>query len=196
MPLPGVYGVAGVHYNSDESRRFVNVLYYVPSAQPADPAVSAAALATAVQGVVNEPFKDWLAVTSGFQGVQVSLHFNGQVFTGADFTNSGPGTAASDETPDYVAAVIRKRTLVPGKNGRGRWYIGGVPEMKTATNRLAGTGVFDLNAIAAAFMQQVNAGGVLWSPRHLSPQLDTLVPIVQTQVVLALGTQRRRRVRQ
>lgn len=46
------------------------------------------------------------------------------------------GAESGDSEPSYVSAVISLHTTRPGRSGRGRMYIGGIPESQTTLSKI------------------------------------------------------------
>jgi len=198
MPLPTTYINATLHYGSDDDEAHLNVLWYEPLAAVSitDPQAFATLAAATLAAFFDSGFLGWLAVDCRWLGATVNLHHNGVTFVGKDTTGAGPGTVTGDSLPDYAAAIIQKRTNQPGKEGRGRWYIGCVPEGVTDTGQLTPTGLTNLGVLEDALGSQQNLSGVQWAPRHYSKKNNALYPIVAMNSLRVLGTQRRRRLRQ
>lgn len=85
-----------------------------------------------------------------------------QFFT-TDLPANGGGAAAA--LPSYASLLFSERTDTPGKTGRGRKYIPGIPEAATIGSALDPTHAFWLGAVAfaacvlSAFLHPDPAGG-------------------------------------
>lgn len=124
-------------------------------------------------------------------------------------TDNVQGEAAGDGLPSYCAALISLRTLRPGRSGKGRMYIAGVPESATAySNIIAGSPMHAaLAAFAACLLttfavkELPAAGDYEWG--IMSRKIGGLKPpflpagfagIVDARVNIALATMRTRKV--
>lgn len=124
-------------------------------------------------------------------------------------TDTVTGEAAGDGLPSYCAALISLRTLRPGRTGKGRMYIAGVPEgATTLSNIISGSPLHTaLAAFAACLLTQFAhkdlpvAGDYEWGvmSRKIGGAKPPFLPdgfayIVDTRVNLALATMRTRKV--
>jgi hypothetical protein len=120
------------------------------------------------------------------------------------------GAATGDSEPSFVAAVVSLYTAQPGRSGRGRTFIGGIPEASTTGSLLnVETGVYPaiiatLACIAAAFPLRELGGAASYEwgiySRKLGGATKPPYPvagyhgITRTVVRRELGTQRRRKL--
>jgi hypothetical protein len=80
-----------------------------------------------------------------------------------DLPANGAGAATS--LPSYASLLYSERTELPGRSGRGRKYIAGIPENATIGSKLDPTHAFWIGAVAfaacvlAAFVHPDPAGG-------------------------------------
>jgi hypothetical protein len=124
-------------------------------------------------------------------------------------TDNVTGEAAGDGLPSYCAALISLRTLRPGRSGKGRMYIAGVPEgATTLSNIIAGSPMHTALAAFAACMlttfalKDVPAGGDYeWGimSRKIGGAKPPFLPagfagIVDARVNIPLATMRTRKV--
>lgn len=197
MAMPTNWARVLFVYGNDTVRPFVCVCYYELSAAPAgDPQIFANAVATNVSAAFIADAVEVLTDLSLVYGFVAQVHLGGVTYNGETSGSPVGGTVEStDEMPNYVAVVIQKRTAQPGKSGRGRWYMGAVPESFTDTNKLTTTAFDQYKTLAEHFNETVVVSGINLAPRHYSKKNETLYPIVQCRVNKTLATQRRRRVR-
>lgn len=196
MAKPTNWCKAMLVYGSDQKSPFINVLYYeLSAAGPADKQVFVDAIAAAVRTAFLSDWEEIICATSRIYGVATQLNVGGVVYTGSTNVASSAGLVEADELPNADAVVIQKRTAQPGKEGRGRWYVGGVPETFTDTSWLNVTGMSEYNSFAEHLNETLTVSGVTLSPRHYSKKLDTMYPIVTCKTAVRLGTMRRRMVR-
>lgn len=196
MAMPPTWMRAAFNY-TNQSAGFVNVLWYSVdvSPAPADPGQFAADCADALGTAISPAFKNWLASDTELRHIEVSVSLNGQVHTANSLGFTGPGTVLGDSLPAYAAAIIQKRTAVGGRTGRGRWYVGGVPEASTDDSFLDGAGQTLLTNLAIAFKADVTVGTTVWKAQHHhggSP--GNLAPLTTVRGLITLGTLRRRMV--
>lgn len=126
-----------------------------------------------------------------------------------DPTDTITGEAAGDGLPSYCAALISLRTLRPGRSGKGRMYIAGVPEgATTLSNIISGSPYHTALAAFAACMLTTfaiksvpAAGDYEWG--IMSRKIGGVKPpflaagfagIVDARVKLDLSTMRTRKV--
>jgi hypothetical protein len=120
------------------------------------------------------------------------------------------GAAAGDSEPSFVAAVVSLYTAHPGRTGRGRMFIGGIPEGSTTGSLLnIETGAYPaivatMACIAAAFplRELGSAAAYEWGQYSRKDGAVTKPPypvvgyhgITRFVVRRELGTQRRRKL--
>jgi len=197
MALPANYAIIRVAYGSDQKNPFINTLHLLPDDVPGTPfQTSAQQLADAADAAWRGDFRAVIPSEGNYYGTHVALHIAGVVYDAASTAASQAGLSSGDQLPDYAAVVIRKRSDHPGKTGRGRWFIGCVPEGLTNTNTLTTGGAGNYADLAQVFFDPITAAGVEWTVQLYSRHDNALYPIVVTQVQTYLRTQRRRRLRQ
>lgn len=108
------------------------------------------------------------------------------------------GLASGDGLPSYCSAVVSIHTARGGRSGRGRMFIGGVPESATINSMLTDTGVFwvallafiscvvsafivgdpipSANAIQMGVLSKKEAGTTLPIPSTAFSAMTNLVP--------------------
>lgn len=197
MALPPNYLVATVRYGVPERPLQLNVLWFLfdSGSLPSDLQGLAFSLADQLNTNINDPLSVLTTSETDLIGIHVSMHINGVIYDSVVPFTSLTGDEPADTLPEYCAAVVQKRTAVAGRSGRGRWFVGCVPETAADNSSLVPTYIADMETLAAAFITTLNVGGGVWKAALHSQSLDTLQPIVSTHVVDHLGTQRRRRVR-
>jgi hypothetical protein len=198
MALPaGNYCIAAVLYGSDDKAPFINVLWYEGSTSvPPDEMHSAAmGLAIAVSNNVALAYNNVLCSESRFLGVQVRLYSQGRSADGADTSGASPGDVSGDTLPDYCAVVISKRTDLGSRSGKGRWYVGCVPESLTDTSVLTTGGKAAYQELADAFESPVTYSGNIFRPALYSAKLNQINEIKGVTLRAVLGTQRHRKFR-
>lgn len=195
--MPNEYARVSLVYGSDDRQPFVNVFWFVPQAVIAvgDGAAAATALGDAFDSTFGPLIRAWLCTEAKYIGTSVTLNIAGVVFDYSTDAGSDPGETAGDQLPDYAAVIIRKLTATAGPQGRGRWFVGCVPEVYTNTSTLTGPGVTAANLLRDQFAAPLDVGAQTWVPNLHSKKDDTLYEIIGTGVVEVLATQRRRRFR-
>lgn len=191
------YASVAIYYGSDDKLPFVNVLWYssMVGIDPTDMQNQADSLASAVLGDVLPAYQLVLTTECKVIGAIARVVSAGNAAEGINTTAAGGGDIAGDTLPDYAAAVISKRTVNGTRSGKGRWYIGCVPESFTNTSSLlaAARGAYD--DLGLAFRTSVSSGGHEWTAGHYSAKVGHIFDITSTLVRAPLGTQRRRRFR-
>jgi hypothetical protein len=137
----------------------------------------------------------WMCADANYFGVIVEISLGGLVFTSANTDTAGAGSRSGDTSPEFAAVVIRKRTDTPGKTGRGRWFIGCVPEVLTTNGVLSNTGIAAANTLRSAYGGDQVTALATWGAYLHSKKDDALYSISSTHTESILATQRRRRVR-
>lgn len=187
--------IAAIRYGSEERNPMINVTYWTASGIPTDKLAFPREFSEALFTSVKNQLAACLGEDSSVFGVDSKYYDAGVVYTGVSYGASVDGIQQTDELPAYAAAVIQKRTATPGKEGRGRWYIGGVPEGATNQGRLTDADIGTFSALATKLITPLTVDGVLCEPRHWSEKLGALLPITGVTVNSILGTMRRRRLR-
>lgn len=106
------------------------------------------------------------------------------------------GQVVGDSLPGTVAVVVTKITLTPGRSGRGRSYIPGIPESISVGGRVQAGSIGDFGtALAASFpdITSVNGNVLEWVVYSKTP-VPTWHRIISTRPNRVLGNQRRRRI--
>lgn len=198
MAKPTNWIVATFRYGVESRPLQINVLWYTASGAPTDGDGQAAAnaIAQAIWDQIYTPFGLVMTSETKIVGVKVSLSLGGNVFDGVyDPGSDVVGEVEGDTFPEFVAALIQKRTATGGRVGRGRWYIGCIPEGDADNGRLGDTIYGDLQVLGEAMMAGFTAAGLTCVACLYSPEGDNLYPITNTHVVRELATQRRRKTR-
>lgn len=195
MPYPDPLATAALYYHSDETGPFIMVLHYFQVSVFGAGQTQADELAAGVDAQVGTKLKAALSADCDYSKTVVSLNNGGVTFVAENSNSAGSGAIAGISLPDTVAAVIQKRTDAPGREGRGRWYIGCVSETWQDTGQLTAPAKTAYAALGLAARQDVASVSGNWRSGHQSRKNVTVVPITATPVVPVLGTHRRRRVR-
>lgn len=195
MAFPTHYAQARILMRSPQNSTGINILWFQPSAPPADPAADALTLAEDIDDAVNGLVKACLTTNSSYQGTVVTVNSTGGAFTQFVNTNAGVGIVGGDELPSYAAAVIQKRTSTAGKEGRGRWYVPFVPETMTDEGLLTEAAEESYQLLGEAYKTNYTIGGVTYECSHWSGKLEVMLLITSVNAQAILGTQRRRRLR-
>lgn len=118
------------------------------------------------------------------------------------FSVARPGLVNSDTNGRGVAVVLTKRTGARGRAGRGRIYIGGVPDNALVDGELDSTTEAAWRSAASAFLAAVNTGSPSFCVYSTMSGGDPLPEgILRTVTALELrtpvpGSQRRRNHRE
>lgn len=195
MPFPDPLATVALYYNSDEGGPFVMVLHFFQVSVFGAGQTQADELAAAVDAQVGTNLQQCISADCEYVKTVVSLNNGGVVYVAENANTAGNGGVAGTSLPDTVAAVVQKRTDAPGKPGRGRWYIGCVPESFQDTGKLTLTAVGAYNALASSARADEATASGNWRSGHQSRKNVTVVPITATHVAPFTGTLRRRRVR-
>lgn len=195
MPLPTVTLTAFLVYGSDENSPFVNVLHYFQMGTFDADDDEATAMAGYVDGTIAPNLIGVLAADCRYFRSFVRISNDGVVFEAENTNSAAQGDIAGQSLPDYAAAIIRKRTAVGGKTGRGRWYVGCVAEAFQDTGFLTPAALTAYQALAANLIINPSPGGGTWIAAHLSRKDNTLVGLTDCRAIAQLGTLRRRMFR-
>lgn len=184
-------------YGSQDHQPFLNIFYLLgdaaPSGQPWD--VPAGALAV-IDGAYTTLYQACMTNECTFYGYTAAYHSAGGVtYTGSRATPATMGTLTGETEPDFTAVCIRKQTAINGKSGRGRWFIGCVPEQFTDTSRLNSMALAAYGALKDEFFMDQTILGATFSPQLLSRKTNSFIDIDVLDIDVNLATQRRRRVR-
>lgn len=197
MALPANYLIVRAIYGTPDKDPMINIMWYQQDAPSAEPWADAAVYANAFYDEFQPKYTACLTTFSAFLAVTVALSNNGNVFNATSTQGQQLGVVTEDELPSFCACCIQKRTNSPGKQGRGRWFIGGVPETFSNEGKLTGPATTNYAILGASlgasqsFAEVPAVTACLYSPFD-----DALYPILSTAVVQNLATQRRRRLRQ
>lgn len=192
MPLPITHATAYVVYGDDVKSPFVNVLYYYLETNATLSNTDAEALASVIDLDVGPKLVACLPNDATYHHVTVKINNDGLAYEALDGASSDVGALADDSLPQGVAVVIRKRTAVPGRRGRGRWYVGCISEDDNDSGKLEPAAQTRWEALAAAMAVDRTIGANVWKACHYSRADDTMVPIVNTIVQRNFGRQGRR----
>lgn len=198
MSLPNEYALARLVTSHGAERQFQNLIFYLPQGAPGTlPLDTANGLATEIESNVAAAYLSVLPPDCRWEGVYLTYHINGEVYTAISDAERGPGDSENEDAlPNNDAVCIRKFTATAGRTGLGRWFIPFVPENLTDDNYLtvAGGGLYI--ALAGTFLTSPNVGDVDWTPCHNArEEASSLKTIVGTLVDRQVKRQDRRSFR-
>jgi hypothetical protein len=202
MALPSTYARVSFHYTSARAPHpCVNVTWWEPDhvIAPGDGQSEIDALVIALDALVGGQMKSgWLPDDdrSRWVGTAGVISIGGVTYSEETVATAGTGSVNSEALPDYAAAIIQKRTANPGKSGRGRVFIGCVPETLQEAGSLTTGGATELENIALKMFAPIASGGGNWGPRHHSALADNLAVMTSHESLRDLGRCSRRRIRQ
>lgn len=197
MPLPASYVLATMRYGVPQKDLQLNVLWYRTEAlvTTGNDFEDALNIADALVSHFDATLAAVMTTETLLHGVQVSYHISGDVYVAGTSFPSLTGQVAQDTLPEYCATVIQKRTGTAGKSGRGRWYIGSVPEGFVDGSYINGPAAVLYDTLRDQLIATVPALGGSLVPVHYSKKLDTTYDVLSGSVNQNLGTERRRLVR-
>lgn len=197
MPLPASYVLATIRYGVPQRPLQLNVVWYRPDAiEPtADNFTDALTMAGELVSHFDNALAAVMTTETLLHGIQVAYHISGDVYVAGTSFTSLTGDEDVDTLPEYCACVIQKRTGTAGKSGRGRWYVGSVPETFADNSRLTGVAAPKYDTLADKFKTNVPCMGGNLVPMHYTKKFNTTYDILATSVDQNLGTMRRRLVR-
>lgn len=195
MAMPAVYLKLTLQLTSNQRHHFYNIFYYKPNATPtwtSNPMEDTSTIGVGLSALLVPNLTAVLTQSTTIVGYAYELHKDGQVYETSTLAEE-PGSVLSDELPDFVAAVIQKRTATAGKSGRGRWFLGPVPEALTDENFIEDAARPSYNQIAEDWMAAGTVLGAEWRPQLMSQKNKTLMEITSTYVDNKLGSIRGRK---
>jgi len=196
MAMPANWAKALVVFKSPTNEYFINVLWYILEGPPDSPATFPGALADMLFTALTDPVTEALTAESSMETVVVSQNSGGVVYTGqtagspvfGDITDTQP-------LPAFNAVVIQKRTAVPGKSGRGRWYFPLIPETLVGNNSIDPADLDKYTSIMEEYTSGRVVSGLSCTAAHHSAKNDSLTEIIFSRVDPVVGTQRGRKFR-
>lgn len=194
MAYPQYYVQITTAIGSPQRAKFYNIFWYIPDAEPAgNPQQKAADLATKAMAKLSAHLATVLTTQDTEMRCLASFHAGGVIWD-STVSQLVMGTADSDQQPDFVAVCIQKRTAVPGKSGRGRWFLGPVPEDFTDENHLTNSAIVDYGHVADDWMGSfADAADITWTPCLNSRKDSVLLPLIAVEVDRDLASQRGRK---
>lgn len=198
MALPTQFAQYTLVVASPQKPQFFNVFYYKPSGTPEftnNDLGDSDTLGEAIRVKLTTHLDGVLTTSSHEIGGRCVMHRNGQPWASTQAATDFAGEIGLDECPSYVAVVMQKRTATPGRSGRGRWFVGPVPEALTDENRLTDTGESAYAQVLFDWTSPVNALGVDWIPQLLSVKNQELHPITAYELNIKLGVLRGRQLK-
>lgn len=174
---------------------FSNLLYYEPpsgiTTQAQMTAVAHAAFAS-----LSAVYAPCMSDTAKFQSVECTYNTGALELIGTSTQAAVPGSMGSLPMPDQNAVVIRKQTQKPGRQNRGRFYIGGLDQGVISydePNEIEVTVIGVFQALAAALVADQTWDALLFHARHWDRKDNSLVVIAAGAVSTRFATQRARR---
>jgi hypothetical protein len=193
--MPAQWAKFTLELRSPQRPAFYNVFYFKPGGALTitDPQEYASTLGNEIGEKLIANLAGCLTTDDFEVGGLCVLHAGGQPYTAPYYTGNFGGTIEGDQQPDFVAVVIQKRTLQSGRSGRGRWYVGPVPEPLTDENVLELAGKTAYNLVADDWKAPISVGDDEWVPQLFSHKDNALYQITGTLVVSKLGSIRGRK---
>jgi len=195
MPLPLVYATAYVVYGSDERQPFVNVIHYRQIDEFDVTQADVDELANNIDSAVGPKIIAVIPDDCTYFHTSVHVNDHGVTLSSSAAVETGNGALTPPSLPDYAAVIIRKRTNVGGKTGRGRWYVGCLGVDKIDTGRVIPAFLPTYQQLANTMAANVVTAAGTWEPVHYSRKDVTMVQIHDVKAQAITGTQRRRRLR-
>jgi hypothetical protein len=107
-------------------------------------------------------------------------------------TANGAGTLAAAYIPLQCACVITRKTATPGRGGRGRLFLGAIPQIQlSATDPSRVLGVVQ-QAVAAKMLNALTSGGWSFTPVLWKRKSNLSLDLTGTNVNLVVKTRRSR----
>lgn len=196
MGYPLQYCQVTLAIMSPQRSKFYNIFWYTPDSTIASPGQDEANdLAVKMLAALTASLPAVLTTADTEARCQVTYYDNAIPWI-AEKTQALSGTATDDQCPDFVAVCIQKRTATPGKSGRGRWFLGPVPEVLTDENILPAASVTKYGLVALDWVSPVSdTADHTWSPCLNSRKTSTLHQIIAWGVDVNLASQRGRKFR-
>lgn len=198
MALPSQYVKIEVRWTTALNARQEVVLWFQPDATiaMADGVDESQVLALLADTTFNLAIKAVLSTDdAAYGGCHAHLNLDGVTFIAGSTTFSGAGSEESPTQAENVAVVLRKRTDHGGKTGRGRWFMGAVPESLTDAGRCTDAGLALYQALGDLFAGILITARANYGPRHLSRKDAAMYPIRACNAQRYTRSQRRRLVR-
>lgn len=176
---------------------FSNICYYEPPTGIST-ITQIIAVANGCQATFKPLYQSILNVNNQYVGCTVTYN-DGSLFLEASSTGAaGSGTLVGAALPDQNAVVLRKITNKPGRQNRGRWYIGGMDISAASTTNPDNVdpGIYGVyEALVAALVADQTWDGLLFHARLWDRKDNQLVPIAAGALSTRIATQRARRKR-
>jgi hypothetical protein len=195
MPFPG-----GVNFTRIElffkggDKVWSNILWYTTvAAFPGNWDIAASAAAW--EAGITPAFADCMANTNNYIGLNYLVHNAGLARSIDTYTVTQGTQSAGTAVPDDVACVVSRLTTTPGKSGRGRLYVSGLPSTFITENRLNATGFGSFTALVGLLKGPFTNQTMLWSPANFSKKTVAFHAATDFITEPLLGTQRRRKAR-
>jgi hypothetical protein len=190
-PTTGPWGLLIIRGASDQ-KEWSNDFWFSISAGTPSGSWNQLNAAQAILAALTANFFDALQQNSKVLGA--TFYYNDGVGTiGVDYYATVDGLDVGDPLPEDIAVVVQKITANTTREGRGRWYVTGIPASSLTGSYLNSSGIALYATVATDWKTAITDQGVTWSPAHFSPSTGLLYPITNTPVIALIGTRRRRR---
>lgn len=176
MALPSVYAKVTMVLSSPQKNKFYNIFYFTPAGTPTwtlNPMQDSADIAAAIRDILELGLPSVLSTSCHMEGVNCELHKADQIYD-TSVLSTLAGIVTGDELADFEAVVLQKRTSSGGKSGRGRWYLGPVPESLTNENYITPAAATVYNTLASNWQTPAGALGQDWYQNLYSKKNQTL----------------------
>jgi hypothetical protein len=197
MALPAQFVKAAFRYKSNVNARQECVMWYVPGTTIAttDGADEAYVFAIGLEAHLSSEIKDCLAADCSYVETVTQLSLSGVTFDGISFLGANDGAVGGDTQAENVAAVLSKRSSHGGKTGRGRFFMGCVPESFSDTSKLTSAALTAYAALAAKLSSNVITARATYVPQVYSRKDASMYPILDVTGHAYTKSQRRRLLR-
>jgi len=194
MPRPPGPWLRAEYFFSGEEKEWSSILWFIPSAAIPLATIDFNNLGVELELHLMTTFELMLANTVAMRGIYMIAN-DGTSSLGFDFYNPHFGVNTNPVMPEDVAMVVQLITATPGPSGRGRVYLSGLAKDMTNGSYLSATGDSIGDGLAAALKGNVAIGGDHYTPAVASPTTSAIHPVIITNAVKLLGTNRKRKTR-
>lgn len=196
MPFPDPLATCYIVYGSDVRTPFVIVLHMFQVGTFPTSNAEAGFLADMLDNTIGAQLIQCIPSDCRYEKVVVYINDGGVSYSAENNDTNAAGASGTQSLPDYSAVVIQKRTAVGGKSGRGRWYLGCVPEGNQDTGRIVPGALAAYQQLADDLKLDYATLGGTWRSGHMSRKDSTVVAISECRINIQLGTRRKRLLRQ
>lgn len=187
---PGIWAKTTMYFNSDQ-KEYSNDFWWSLSAatvitdMEADAAAIVASLVASYEPILSA---EW-TIRGGYTEFS-----DGATTIGVDTYRQDAGGVSSPPMPEDVAVIVQKFSSIPGRQGRGRLFIAGIPQTFCDGSYLnAAPGQSLTTAFITAIGANVMGSSNTYTPAHFSRNAAVMQPVVFWDFAVLLGTRRRRR---